>query len=134
MVDDLAGLGVKPRKSLNIRFPTVPDDFLKDFIRGVFDGDGSVYFEKRSMSYPVRASFVSSSQDFIEKLEIALRRLGLPERVIYRQKTKNGMHFKIRYSHNDSKKLFDVMYKDMRNGLFLERKYSKFLSGFKNQL
>ncbi|OGW93619.1 MAG: hypothetical protein A3K16_00795 [Omnitrophica bacterium RIFCSPLOWO2_01_FULL_45_24] len=133
LVEDLAGLGILPRKSLSVKFPTVPDAFMKDFIRGVFDGDGSVYFEKRSMRYPVRTSFVSSSLEFIEKLEVTLQQLGLPKRAIYKQKTKNGMHYKVRYSHENSKKLFKVMYYDIKNGLFMERKYKKFLDGFQQE-
>ncbi|MCX5678096.1 MAG: LAGLIDADG family homing endonuclease [Candidatus Omnitrophica bacterium] len=133
LVKDLAALGILPRKSLNIKFPAVPDAFLIDFVRGVFDGDGSVYFEKRSERYPLRTTFVSSSQEFIEKLEIVLRQMGLPERVIHRQTTKNGLHFKIRYSHKDSAKLFHLMYNDTANSLFLGRKYNKFLDGFQKE-
>ena len=129
LTSDLKNLGILPRKSLTIGFPNVPDAFTADFIRGVFDGDGSIYFEKRSSSHPVRTSFVSGSQEFIEKLEAALKQLGLPKRVIHKQKTKNGTHHKIRYSHEDSKKLFKVMYYNTQNELFLERKYKKFLDG-----
>lgn len=133
LVKDLADLGVLPRKSLNVKLPAIPDAFLKDFIRGVFDGDGSIYFEKRSARYPIRTTFVSSSQDFIEKLEIALQQLGLPKRAIHKQKTKNGIHYKIRYSHENSKKLFEIIYPDVQNGLFMERKYKKFLDGFQQE-
>ena len=131
LVKDLGKLGVLPRKSLNVKFPAVPDASMKDFIRGIFDGDGSVYFEKRSKNYPVRAVFVSSSREFIEKLEVTLQRLGLPKRAIHEQKTKNGIHYKIRYSHENSKKLFEIIYYNIQNGgLFMERKYKKFLDGF----
>ncbi len=130
LTTDLNNLGILPKKSHTIGFPNVPDVFMADFIRGVFDGDGSVYFEKRSRDYPVRAAFVSSSQEFIEKLEIALQRLGLPKRAIHEQKTKNGIHYKFRYSHENSKKLFEIIYYNIQNGLFMERKYKKFLDGF----
>lgn len=133
LVKDLARLGILPRKSLNVSFPAVPDLFLIDFIRGVFDGDGSVYFDKRSRNYPVRANFVSSSKGFIEKLELSLRKLGMPDRVIYEQPTKNAISYMFRYGHRDSKKLFTLMYKDAQNGLFLERKYNKFLDGFNQE-
>jgi len=58
LVKDLSGLGVLPRKSLNVKFPAIPDAYLRDFIRGVFDGDGSVYYEKRSKDYPLRTSLL----------------------------------------------------------------------------
>jgi hypothetical protein len=130
MLKDLLALGVVPRKSMTARFPAVPEPFLAHFIRGVFDGDGSVFFDSRSKSCPVRANFVSSSKEFIEKLESTLQKLGLPARIIYNQRTKNGISYMFRYAHEDSKKLFAVLYKDVQNGLFLERKYNKFLEGF----
>ncbi|WP_344912059.1 LAGLIDADG family homing endonuclease [Amphibacillus indicireducens] len=39
---DLMNLGVLPNKSLTVQFPSVPDEFLSSFIRGVVDGDGWV--------------------------------------------------------------------------------------------
>ncbi|MBO0992992.1 LAGLIDADG family homing endonuclease [Bacillus sp. SD088] len=39
---DLEVLGIKSRKSLNVPFPNVPDQYLPSFIRGVIDGDGWV--------------------------------------------------------------------------------------------
>ena len=40
--EDLAALGIFENKSLTVPFPSVPDEFLPAFIRGVIDGDGSV--------------------------------------------------------------------------------------------
>jgi hypothetical protein len=131
LVDNLIGLGILPRKSLSIKFPAVPDAFLVDFVRGVFDGDGSVFFEKRSQKLPLRASFISSSKDFIETLEAKLRALGMPKRALYQHKTKNTVSYMIRYAHADSIKLFNLLYSQnaVKKGLFLARKYKKFLSG-----
>ncbi len=134
LVADLAGLGILPRKSLNIMFPAVPDAFLKDFIRGAFDGDGSVFFDSRSKNCPVRTKFVSSSVEFIEKLESVLQELGMPARKIYQQPTKNGISYMFRYGHKDSEKLYLIMYKDVRNDLFLARKYDKFHIEFKKDV
>jgi hypothetical protein len=131
LVNDLAGLGILPRKSLNIKFPVVPNAFLTDFIRGIFDGDGSVFFDKRSEDNPLRTKFISSSKEFIEKLELALRELGMPARRIYEQPTKNAISYMFRYSHKDSEGLFAIMYKDAKNDLFLERKYKKFITGLR---
>ncbi len=39
---DLEVLGIKSRKSLNVPFPVVPEQYLPSFIRGVIDGDGWV--------------------------------------------------------------------------------------------
>lgn len=131
MVNDLAKLGIGPKKSLVVKFPQIPDVFMADFIRGVFDGDGSVFFVRDSQRYPIRTKFCSGSRDFIIGLEISLQKLGLPRRNIYEQRTKNGMYYMIKYGHRDSQELFNVLYKNYPNIPFLERKYNKFIDGFK---
>ncbi len=42
----LSVFGIIQNKSLTIAFPEVPARFLGDFVRGYFDGDGSVNFGK----------------------------------------------------------------------------------------
>lgn len=127
LVEDLCKFGIFPRKSLTVKFPDVPQDFLTHFIRGVFDGDGSVSFDKRCSKSPIRTGFYSGSKDFIEKLEENLEKLGLPKRNISQQKTKNGIYYGIKYGHYNSLQLFHILYKNTQNGLFLERKYRRFL-------
>lgn len=130
MVNELANLGIGPRKSLTVKFPPVPDAFMSDFIRGIFDGDGSVYFRKGNRKYPLMTSFCSGSRDFIIELESNLCKLGMPKRTIYEQKTKNGFFYNIKFSHKDSQKLFNILYENYTNIPFLERKYNKFIEGF----
>jgi len=130
LVEDLRNLGILPKKSLDIKFPQIPDIYLVDFIRGIFDGDGSVFFDPRSKNQPIRSKFCSGSKDFIEKLESCLQRSGLPARTIYEQKTKNGIYYMFIYGHKDSKKLFDLLYRNITDELFLERKHRKFMEGF----
>lgn len=131
LIKDLERLCVIPRKSLIVKFPYVPGVYLPDFIRGVFDGDGCVYFNKRTVRFPLRAKFVSGSRAFIEGLQRSLEDLDMPKRTIYKQKTKNGWSFMFVYGHKDSIKLFDILYKNAQNGLFLERKYNRFLEGLR---
>ena len=125
----LMRLGMTPRKSRNLEFPDVPGEYLGSFIRGVFDGDGCVFLDPNSRHYPLRTNFGSASKNFIRELEATLKALGLPERNIYAQPAKNGFFYSIKYGHKDSQKLFAILYKNAGNGLFLERKYRKFLAG-----
>lgn len=65
-VDDLKKLGCVENKSLILKFPTeeqVPSQFIYHFIRGYFDGDGSIsnYNEKYQISFV-------GTKDFIMKL------------------------------------------------------------------
>ena len=38
----LNNYGCTPRKSLSLKFPNIPNKFIKHFIRGYFDGDGCI--------------------------------------------------------------------------------------------
>lgn len=46
LVSNLIELGCVPRKSKVIRFPSLDDNLIQHFVRGYFDGDGSVGFNK----------------------------------------------------------------------------------------
>lgn len=48
MFGDLSKHGCVPNKSLILKFPTtLPNELVNDFIRGYFDGDGSVYINNK---------------------------------------------------------------------------------------
>lgn len=128
LAEDLLKLGMKPRKSLDLRFPDVPKEYLKDFIRGVFDGDGSVYFKTKSLKCPLATKFVGGSKEFIYELEKRLQETGMPKRNIYEQKGKNPSYM-FRYCHKDSVKLLNFLYNGVKDKLYLERKYNKFKEG-----
>jgi len=57
LYDNLVNLGLTPNKSLTMQFPNVPDEFVRHFIRGCWDGDGSVFVDKSSRK--MYANFVS---------------------------------------------------------------------------
>jgi len=127
IAQDLLRLGMKPRKSLDVKFPEIPKEYLRDFIRGVFDGDGSVFYELRSKNSPLKTSFTSGSREFICTLEKVLQGLSMPKRVIYESGTTGKpISYMFRYSHKDSLKLFDIMYKNISNQLYMKRKYERF--------
>jgi len=132
LVEDLMILGMKPRKSLDIKFPDVPTQYLRDFIRGVFDGDGCVYYRTGSKTKLLNTSFVSASKNFIYGLESALHILGMAKRKIYEYQNKNmqtkNIYYTLRYCHKESLELFKIMYEGLKNNLYLERKYDKFKS------
>ena len=129
MRDRLFKLGISSNKSLKVKFPDVPDKFLSHFIRGVFDGDGSVFFEPRSRKSPLRVNFTSGSKEFITTLECNLHSLaGLSKRTIYELHRINTSYY-IRYPHKDCLKFFDYIYAEADESLWLERKHQKFLEG-----
>jgi len=44
----LSNLGIKKHKTTNPKVPIIPNIFIKDFLRGFFDGDGCIYFQKKN--------------------------------------------------------------------------------------
>jgi LAGLIDADG-like domain len=89
-----------PRKSLTVKFPTVPNQYLPDFIRGVFDGDGSVSakFYKNKSKYSknkgvcidyVMCYVCGSSLSFLQELSKKLLENGLQHK-LYKQKNRSG--------------------------------------------
>lgn len=128
---DLLRLGVTPNKSRTVRFPDMPDNYLRHFIRGVFDGDGCVFLDPKGKREKTRTSFTSGSKDFIVKLEEKLQSLGMPKRNIFIHKAGKNDSYLFRYGHKDSVKLFTILYKDVEKNMYLERKYDIFKEGLK---
>ena len=66
---DLIKLGCIPNKSLVLKFPTedqVPEELIRHFIRGYFDGDGCIYFTKQGKG---NCNFsVLGTKEFLEGL------------------------------------------------------------------
>jgi predicted DNA-binding protein YlxM (UPF0122 family) len=121
--DELLNLGLTPHKSNTLNFPDVPHEHIRHFIRGCWDGDGSVFIERQSQR--VVASFVSGSLNFVEGMVAALKSAGLPERTIHINKGKNPSYY-FRYTGTQVIKLFHYLYDDVPESQYLERKYKLF--------
>ena len=116
-------IGLTSAKSKTIRAVKVPGRFFADFLRGVFDGDGTFYtfWDTRwPNSFGYQISFASASSDFIEWLKSMLTKYYHVKGFI---RPGDGVH-NLRYVKRDTRKLYSVMYhkKDL---LYLKRKYIK---------
>ena len=71
-----------PNKTLTAKLPTIPDQYFMDFIRGVIDGDGSIYTKYRAGKTKTlcldaaRAYICSSAPEFILPLSVKLNDMG----------------------------------------------------------
>jgi len=83
MIEDLRKLGLTERKSLTMKFPQVPDEFLRDFIRGCWDGDGSIFIG--ASGYPI-AYFGTGSLRFITEMANKLRDRGFGKLTVHVKK------------------------------------------------
>jgi hypothetical protein len=89
-----------PRKSLTVKFPNVPDKYLPDFVRGIFDGDGSVsckfyqstskYSKNKNLCCDYIMCYIcGSSLSFLQGLSDILIKNGLNHK-LYKQKNRSG--------------------------------------------
>lgn len=106
--------GVKPNKSSSIKYPYVPKKYINHFIRGYFDGDGFIKYQKYFVS------FVGGSKDFMLDLKKEIENQGLETNF-----TEHDTYYRVYVSGRRTIRLFsNWIYKD--KGLYLKRKYNAF--------
>ena len=119
LFDDLVSLGLHPRKSSTVRFPaSIPVECVPHFIRGCWDGDGSVHTRESAPRENTAASFVTGSEQFARDMLKYLGDLGLPEVSLHRGRGA----FSFKYHGANCALLARVLYKDADASIWLNRK------------
>ncbi len=114
MFADLKARGFSQNKSKIILFPPVPAEYIGDFVRGYFDGDGNVYFKKHwakdrdKERWVFSSRFISGSNTFLVGLHNALKTHGIKKGFIVKKSNRSG--FELILSHRDSLALYRLMY------------------------
>ena len=57
--------GCTPRKTLTVKLPDIPDQYMPDFLRGCIDGDGSLYISQNHNIMARTCCLVSASEEFL---------------------------------------------------------------------
>ncbi len=125
--DDLKILNITPRKTYTLRTPPfIPDNMITHYIRGIFDGDGSISLSNRHSQLTAEASIVSASEIFI----LQIHRLLLSKKVycnISEHRSNQEGHvilYRLRFGGKNVATLGEFMYKDCE--FYLQRKFDKF--------
>lgn len=113
MVEDLARLGFHAKKANTIEIPKMHTEYMPDFIRGYFDGDGNVWAgdmnkQREKSTKTLLVSFTSNSENFLISLHVYLKDLGIKGGSI--RVIKNKKSFRLTLSTLDSLKIFKIMY------------------------
>lgn len=113
--------GCTPRKTFEIRFPTwLNDELMPHFVRGYFDGDGSIASEEAkiaNINFCSNPEFIKGAQEYLEK------KLNIKT---YVSKPKNDKINYLCFGNKDAKiKFMEYIYKDA--DLYMERKYKHYL-------
>ncbi|MDO8686925.1 MAG: LAGLIDADG family homing endonuclease [Candidatus Berkelbacteria bacterium] len=126
--NDLLNLGLTPNKSKTIKLPVVHEKYFPHFLRGYFDGDGNVTVctyrrKERNNKFTtiLQSGFTSGSKDFLASLQAKLSKAKVVKGGTFYY-SNNG--WRLYFSINDSKNLYEYMYKGLSrdNNLFLKRK------------
>lgn len=117
MANDLKIHGLNSKKSYNAIIPdTIPKELMRHYIRGLFDGDGSIY----NGANGINISLVSGSEQMIEDFNKEIKEhLDIDMNV----RISRSLHETRLFSQYKVKTLLKWMYKD--STVFLDRKYNK---------
>lgn len=122
MKQDLAAYNIVPRKTYSFTFPQkLKPEYYKDFIRGYFDGDGSV---STAGANAIRWQLCSHEKDVLIHVVDFFYNNGIDKVNI--QKVKDKDLYYIQYSTRATKKIYNILYSD--NCLCLPRKREKYQS------
>lgn len=126
-IDFMICNGLKERKSLDMKFPDIPEAYLGDFIRGYFDGDGSIILHPNRYNTYAQISFTCGSIAFIEGLKQALKRFRIESHIYKDGRPNNNSYFLRVIKRSEIEKIINLMYFNVLDGAYLNRKYIKCL-------
>jgi hypothetical protein len=127
LFNTLIKLGIKPNKSLSISHVNIPGKLMPHFIRGVFDGDGSISGNDIShvqLSIAGNKPFLEQIQNFLIK-EIQINKTKIYPLI-------KSKAYRLQYTGSQIFKILEFIYKDSDDKIRLTRKYDKFID-FKNR-
>ena len=121
--NDLARYNIVPNKTFTFKFPkNLNKKYWIDFIRGYFDGDGSVSTVGENA---IKWQICSATKDVLETIvDFFYEEYHIKKVSILEQSRKNNTLYYFQYSTNATKEIFSILYK--KNSLKLPRKYLKF--------
>ena len=125
MKEDLEKYGIIENKTHKLKsIPNIDDDLKRHFIRGYFDGDGTVYMNSKSNS--LRFGFYGTKELLSDIQNYLSIKIGLSVNLLYE---KIGCWLLSYSKKEDINKFYDYIYID--SDLFLNRKRNKFKENMK---
>jgi hypothetical protein len=125
MVTDLVNLGCTQRKTFTLSFPNIPESMQRDFIRGYFDGDGSVSVQRIK---ELHMSIVGTI-DFLTSVKTILRSECDLNDTVYSERhpeRKNNIRALVYGGNIIMNRMYHYLYDNAT--IFLQRKHDVFVS------
>ena len=131
LVSDLEKWGCVENKTFKLKFPEfLSEDLVPHFVRGYFDGDGSIYLHTQKANnkeYTMLGAQFSGIHDFLNEMIKHFNFLNEDEKCLYQDTRKQTDCWRIQLNSNlRALKLYHYMYKDCPMDICLSRKRNKF--------
>jgi len=136
ITDDVRKIFINEKKYARHKFPYIPKKYLPDFIRGFWDGDGTIYCNKNSKDF--RSALCCADLELIKQTHNILKKnikdlkgyigqtIQKKGKIIQGHPLKReSIVYQIRLGNNDTRRLRAFMYYD--GCLKMQRKYDKFV-------
>lgn len=127
MKQALINLGCVPKKSKILEFPNIPKELYPHFIRGYFDGDGSIFkgVAKNRTSDNYRIDLVGT-YDFLLPIQKYLKeKLGISGGGIYPHHSTPEIYNLSFSGKQQTKKIADLLYDNAT--IFMKRKHDRYI-------
>ena len=121
LCDSLNAIGMTPAKSLTLEFPNIDPSLYRHFIRGYFDGDGTI--GKNTSGLVSTFSFCNTVRKILHN------ELNIEGR-ISEASNHNGITTTLMLRKEETIRFCNWIYEDAN--LYMERKYNKFIANFCN--
>lgn len=131
IIEDVQKWGVLERKTLTAKFPVeLPQEYWRDFIRGIFDGDGCVHLSKdkrRKSSYNKQCVFLGT-RDILSQIPPLF---NLKDKIVEYKKICRLVYYKLA----DLQRIFDMFYYSDNVPCLLRKKikFEELLNAGKNE-
>jgi hypothetical protein len=130
MVESLIDKGCVERKSLILKFPNLPRNLVYDFIRGYFDGDGSIFSSSQRVKrnsaifiYTRPVVHICGTREFLETMAPLI---GMTTKHIKKEKRRMSNSWYIRFDgFSKVENFYKLLYTNKK--CFLSRKKNKFV-------
>jgi intein/homing endonuclease len=124
----LLKLGADHNKTKNLTFPNyIPKEFLSDFIRGYFDGDGCFYVQKESSSGAIRnASFsLVGQKPFLDGVKSVFESIGIRAKYGSVPEARKNHKYSSLVIHGNKNviKVMDFLYRNRKISLSRKREH-----------
>lgn len=127
--EDLMQYGITPKKTFTLKPPkNLQEEYYIDFIRGYFDGDGSVnLIHSNNKISALRWQICGATSEILQWIiDFLYDRYNIPKVNILIDKSSNRKHnyYYFQYSTNATKMIYNILYTP--NSLYLKRKKEHF--------